>query len=155
MEYNSLKSAIPAKWKRVLESMKLPNGAISSEEEPFMECCTRLLPLSIIKNRDVYWEFVSHKQTKPNCANQWCNTYGIDLENWKIIYKLYSSIKDTRLKAFQFKILNNLLPCNLYLSRIGRSDTNKCSKCDALDDMVHYLYSCPESKAIWEQLSNW
>jgi hypothetical protein len=135
--------------------MRIPNGAISSKEEPFMDCSTRLLPLSIIQNRDVYWEFVSQKQTIPNCANQWCNKYGIDNENWKSIYRFYSSIKNTRFKAFQFKILNNLLPCNLYLSRIGRSDTNKCAKCGALDDTVHYLYSCPESKIIWEQLSNW
>jgi hypothetical protein len=114
-----------------------------------------LLALSIAINRDVYWDFVSKKITRPVCALMWCNRYEIDIEEWKGIYKFYAEIKGTRMKAFQFKILNNLLPCNLYLSRIGRSDTNKCTKCDDLEDIMHYLANCPETLIIWNNLSRW
>ena len=76
-------------------------------------------------------------------------------EDWKLIFKMYAAIKDTRTKAFQYKVLNNLLPCNLYLKRIGKSDTDKCPKCNMLDDQMHYLVQCPEVALIWTQLSRW
>jgi hypothetical protein len=59
------------------------------------------------------------------------------------------------MKEFQFKVLNNLLPSNLYLFRIGKSETNKCTECSALDDMMHYIFNCPSSLGIWKQLSRW
>jgi hypothetical protein len=155
MEYNSLKAAIPQTWKRAVKEMKIPGIAISSEEEPFLYCSNRLLALSIAKNKDVYWEFVSRKTTRPICALMWSTRYNIKIDEWKSIYKFYADIKDTRMKAFQFKILNNLVPCNLYLSRIGKSDTNKCTKCNELEDIMHYLANCPDSSIIWNQVSLW
>jgi hypothetical protein len=127
MEYNGLISAIPQSWKRAVKKMTIPQQAVSSQEQPFLNCSNRLLALSIAQNRDVYWELVSRKITRPICALKWCTRYDIEVEDWKILYKFYVEIKDTKLKAFQFKILNNLLPYNLYLSRIGKSKTIKCT----------------------------
>jgi hypothetical protein len=135
--------------------MKIPKNAISGEEQPFLECCNRILALIIIRNCVVYWEFVRKKQIRPNCVLKWCERYGIEVENWKIIFRFYASIKDSRLKAFQYKVLNSLIPCNLYLSKIGRSNSNTCAECNDLDDMMHYFFNCPTSKHIWRQLSTW
>jgi hypothetical protein len=155
MEYNGLISAIPRAWKVAAKSMKIPQIAISNQEQPFITCNKRLLALGIATNKDVYWELVARKQTIPICAIAWCNRYHIDIENWKTVFRYYASIKDTRMKAFQFKILNNIVPCNLYLKRIGRSDTDKCPSCNDLDDLGHYLVVCPETTLIWNQLSRW
>jgi hypothetical protein len=155
MDYNSLKSAIPQVWKRALKTMKIPQQAISSNEQPYLNCNNRLLALNITLNRDVYWELVSKKTTRPICALKWCTRYNIEIEDWKSLYKFYGEIKDAKLKAFQFKILNNLLPCNLYLSRIGKSDTNKCNSCNDMEDITHYLANCPASEALWKGLSLW
>ena len=57
--------------------------------------------------------------------------------------------------AFQYKILNSLLPCNLYLKQIGKSDTDKCPNCNLLDDQTHYLVECHEVASFWKQLSRW
>jgi hypothetical protein len=59
------------------------------------------------------------------------------------------------MKAFQFKVLNNLIPCNLYLKRIGKSDTDKCPYCNELDDIIHFLAACPETLSAWKQLERW
>jgi hypothetical protein len=139
MEYNGLKSAIPQNWKRAVKKMSIPQQAISSQEQPFLNCNNRLLALSIVLNRDIYWELVSRKMTRPICALKWCTKYEIGDEAWKTIYKQYSIIKDTKLKAFQFKVLNNLLPCNLYLARIGKCKSIKCTQCDEIEDITHYL----------------
>jgi hypothetical protein len=155
MDYNGLVSAIPRQWKVKVKGMRIPKEAISNQEQPFIMCNNRLLVLSIVTNRDVYWMLVTKKQTIPICATAWCNRYKIDIESWKLAFKYYATIKDTRMKAFQFKILNNLIPCNLYLKRIGRSDTDKCPSCNELDDMSHYLAHCPATSSIWKQLSRW
>jgi hypothetical protein len=155
MEYNGLISAIPSNWKKAVKSMKIPRHAISNLEQPFVSCSKRLLALSIVDNRDVYWELVAKKRTMPISAGKWCNRYQIDMEDWKMVFKQFSIISDTRLKAFQFKILYNLTLCNLYLKRIGKSDTDKCPKCNELDDIIHYFVECTEIKIIWNQLSNW
>jgi hypothetical protein len=155
MAHNSLKSAIPQLWKRAIKTMKIPQQAVSKDEQPYLDCNNRLLALNITLNRDVYWELVSRKTTRPICALKWCTLYNIDLEDWKGIYKFYAEIKDTKLKAFQFKILNNLLPCNLYLKRIGKSETDKCLTCNKLEDITHYLADCPASKELWKGLSIW
>ena len=154
MDYNSIKLAIPAAWKNAVKKMKIPEHAISSEEQPYLSCENRLLALSILQNRDVYWELISRKETVPVCALRWCREYEIE-GDWKTIYDFYADIKDTKLKAFQFKILNNLVPCNLYLWRIGRNDTRDCSVCKEMDDMAHYLVRCPATAQLWFQLSKW
>jgi hypothetical protein len=108
-----------------------------------------------VLNRDIYWELVSRKMTRPICALKWCTKYEIGDEAWKTIYKQYSIIKDTKLKAFQFKVLNNLLPCNLYLARIGKCKSIKCTQCDEIEDITHYLVNCPVTRNLWDQLSLW
>jgi hypothetical protein len=155
MDYNSLLAAIPIAWKRAVKKMKIPNQAVSNQEQPYLTCSGRLMALGIISNRDIYWEMVSKKTIKPICANMWCEMFNIEMDDWKSIYNLYTKIKDTRSKAFQFKILNNLLPCNLYLKKIGKSDTDKCTKCNMLDDQTHYLIKCNEVDSIWKHLARW
>jgi exonuclease III len=155
MELNSLISAIPQNWKRCVKSMRIPKEAVSNMEQLFLSCNKRILALSITKNKDVYWEFVNRKQIKPIAAYKWCTEFNIPEENWLSVFKTYAELKDTKLKAFQFKILNNLIPCNQYLKRIGRSVVDTCPKCNELDDIRHYLIECPDTQQIWLQVLRW
>ena len=98
MDYNSLVDAIPFEWKRALKQMRIPAQAVSNQEQPYVTCNGRLMALGITSNRDIYWMLVTKKQTKPNCANKWCGLFNIDTEDWKMIFTLYASIKDTRVK---------------------------------------------------------
>jgi hypothetical protein len=148
MEYNGLILAIPYKWKKAIKAMKIPRQAISNLEQPYVSCNKRLLALSIAVNKNVYWELVARKRTMPISAIKWCNRYQMDMEEWKKVFKYYAVISDTRLKAFQFKILNNLTPCNLYLKRIDRSGTDKCPRCGKLDDIIHYFVECTEVSSV-------
>ena len=58
MEYNSLKSAIPRDWKRLVKKMKIPLQAVSNQEHLYLKCSGRTLAISILLNKDIYWEFV-------------------------------------------------------------------------------------------------
>jgi hypothetical protein len=49
----------------------------------------------------------------------------------------------------------NLVPCNLYLYRIGKINTNLCNTCNKIDHQIHYFYECEETKHFWESVQNW
>jgi hypothetical protein len=155
MEYNALKAAIPAPWRKAVKKMKIPNQAISNKESAFVTCNDRTLALSIAENKDVYWDFVTKKITEPIVAHKWCTAFKIEKAEWTSLFTNYAKINDTKLKAFQFKILYNLIPCNQYLKRIKRSDTDKCPTCNLLDDITHYLIECSSTLIIWQQLTRW
>ena len=97
--------------------MRIPEQTISNEEKGYIICNNIPLALSVAVNKDIYWHFVKKKVTEPIVVNKWCTELHIDKTNWPCIYKVYASITDTKLKSFQFKVINNLIPCNLYLSR--------------------------------------
>jgi hypothetical protein len=59
------------------------------------------------------------------------------------------------MKAFQFKILYNIIPCNQYLKRIGKSETDKCPSCNEVEDLVHYFVGCTSATNIWLQIRRW
>jgi hypothetical protein len=135
--------------------MRIPKEAISNKEQLFLSCNKRTLALGITKNRDVYWEFVTRKQIKPIAAHKWCTEFDIPEDDWLSVFKTYAGLKDAKLKAFQFKILNNLIPCNLYLKRIGRSEVDTCPSCNELDDLRHYFIECLDTQSIWLQVLRW
>jgi hypothetical protein len=135
--------------------MKIPKNAISNLEQPFIKCNNNLLALGIATNKDVYWELISKKQIKPIVAQKWCERYEIADDDWKVVFKNYAEIKETKLKAFQFKILNNIIPCNHYLKKIGKSTTEKCPSCNETEDLVHYFVGCHKATNIWLQIRRW
>jgi exonuclease III len=155
MDYNSLKLAIPTAWKRNVKKMRIPENAISNLEQPFIKCKNNLLALGIITNKDVYWELISKKEIKPIVAQKWCERYEIGEQEWKVVFKNFAEIKDPKLKAFQFKILNNIIPCNWYLKKIGRSNTEECPSCNEIEDLVHYFVGCHKANNIWLQIRRW
>jgi hypothetical protein len=155
MKYNGLKSAIPDKWKRCVKTMKIKKDVISNLEQPFVMCNSRLLALGIATNKDIYWELVTKKQIKPIVAQKWCERYDIAEEEWKKVFKNMVVLKDSKMKAFQYKILNNIIPCNFYLKKIGRSDTDKCPTCDETEDLIHYFIGCQTAENIWLQVRRW
>ena len=79
----------------------------------------------------------------------------IDEEKWKIIFNTTLIIKDTKIRTFQYKVLYNIIPCNLYLYRIKKSDSNKCDLCQELDDLGHYFYECQPMKIFWNSFTQW
>jgi hypothetical protein len=49
----------------------------------------------------------------------------------------------------------NLVPCNLYLYRIGKTNSHTCNACNNIDHLTHYFYECEETKQFWNSIQNW
>ena len=67
---------------------------------------------------------------------------------------------ETKLIAFQYKIIHNILPCRSSLFRAGLVDDDICSLCKLEKlfyrlSLVHMLYNCSESLLFWEKFTQW
>ena len=65
---------------------------------------------------------------------------------------LYAIVtKDSRLRVFQYKILNSVLYLNKMLFMFGKSDSSLCSFCKMIDETPLYLFLL-KTKHLWDQL---
>jgi hypothetical protein len=155
LKYNTLKDVIPTEWRRILKSMRVPKEAVSSLETLALKIKNKVKNIESITNKDLYWILVANKQIKPNITETTWNGLDLTEEQWKEIFTIPGQIRNTKIRTFQYKMLYNLLPCNLYLKRISRSKTDKCDKCNLLDDTAHYLFECEPLQIFWNSFKQW
>jgi hypothetical protein len=155
LKYDTLKDAIPPTWRKVLQSMKITQEAISFREMLNLKINNNIINIEKLTNKNLYLVFIKKKQEKPIITQNRWNGLEINDERWKEIFTIPAIIRDTKIKAFQYKLLYNLLPCNLYLNRIKRSDTDKCEKCHILDDVTHYIVECEQVHLFWKGFNQW
>lgn len=77
-------------------------------------------------------------------------------DEWKDIYtRSFSSARETKLQALQFRILHRTITCNRLLLRYRLRDNDRCDVCDQQDTLSHFLYFCPRVRRFWRQVFTW
>jgi hypothetical protein len=155
LNYNAIKDAIPLKWRTKLKTMNVQMDAISFQEQPFLKIGKIDKPIQIITNKEIYRSFVRKIQVKPVILEKMERELKIKNTQWIEIFTLTKDINHTKMRAFQYRILYNLIPCTLYLKIINRSETDKCPMCGELDDIIHYFYECTETRVFWNSFLKW
>ena len=155
LKYNSLKDAIPKVWRDKLKTIKITENAISAEESLSIKTKKGILPIKAITNKIVYWELIEKIRVTPITKSQWINEFDLPDEKWEDIFEIAKVIRDTKIRTFQYKLLFNLIPCNSYLCKIGKKDTDTCHFCNAIDNIGHYFYECEATKTFWYNLQTW
>ena len=71
--------------------------------------------------------------------------------DWELIYLLTQILtKNTSLRTFQYKVLNNVLYLNFKLFQFKVSTTSLCSYCNQHDETVqHHFSNCNEFISLW------
>ena len=74
--------------------------------------------------------------------------------DWKLIYLLPRILtKNTSLRAFQYKILNNVLYLNHKLFQFKDSTTSLCLYCNKHDETAQHLFStCSKVISLWTEI---
>jgi hypothetical protein len=155
MFYNSLKDAIPGKWRETLKQTRFTRDAISSQENPHIPINNQLIPIHKLSNKMVYWKLVKQKQLPPISIIKWENELKIPENGWECIFNNILHLRDTRIRSFQYKLLLRLTPCNSYLQKIGKSDTTICNYCNQVDSLLHHFFECNETTLFWHSFQNW
>ena len=71
---------------------------------------------------------------------------------WRNIYKSkVPCMYDKRLNRFSYKLLNNIIGCNLFLEKCKIRLNAKCEHCDKdSEDIMHLIYGCHNVKRVWK-----
>ena len=109
------------------------------------------------KSKFYYNHLVEEKNLSRVSENYWINFTRLRITREDLLKSYVSKvkhIKDKKLAETNFKILNNILPCNRNLRKWGKSDTDLCCFCQEEEDISHLLYFCVHVKPIWEIVNN-
>ena len=85
------------------------------------------------------------------CENFWERKLGdkINEETWS---NIFSSTKETKLQEFQWKIVHNIFPTNILLSKIGIKNSEKCESCGVTDYLEHFFIDCHRIGSFWNDV---
>ena len=107
-----------------------------------------------LSSKEVYSILIEYSDSKPCSQLYYKNVFQNANLDWKTIYMLPRIVtKDSRLRVFQCKLLNNVLYLNKMLFRFGKIDSPLCSFCKMTDETPLYLFdNCTKTKLLWDQL---
>jgi hypothetical protein len=155
MTYNTLKDAIPYEWRKLLKTMKILPQTLHFKEQIHININKKPKILNKLTNKDIYWVLVKNIQVKPIIIEKYKKQLGIEEKKWKTIFTIPRVLRDTKIKAFQYKLLYKLTPCNYYLKQIKKSDTDICNWCTKVDDSIHYFAECQKLNTFWSNFAKW
>ena len=108
---------------------------------------SKVIDLANVSSKLVYNEFRSSKQTPATAKAKILNKYpdfAIDLK--KLHSLAFETTLDTKLREFQYKILNLIVFTNEKLHRFKMVDSPLCAFCNAeVESLEHLLYFCKSS----------
>ena len=149
MDYNSLLSAFPRHWKNILKSEILMDDhiqlwpTVTNSKKP----CSTVYKL--LNKSDKGITRSGHKWQMLLPEFQW----NVHYESFRNIRKVTNVVK---YKDFQYRLLHNKIFCNNVLFYWKLVDSQQCDFCDwDKQDLLHLLYHCPASQAIWRNLMNY
>jgi hypothetical protein len=155
MQYNQLKDAIPREWRDKLKTIKIPGNIFQDNEELYMRINKQHMPINQITNKDVYWKMIKKIQLPHITKEKWENELNLNSKDWKYYFQIIKIIRDTKIRSFQYKLIFNLVPCNLYLYKIGKSNTFTGNYCAKVDNTTHFFYNCNGTNLFWNGVQNW
>ena len=134
--------AIPKEWCSIIKTN--PNCAPSAMDQTCFELIIagKVIDLASASLKLIYNEFHSLKQTPATAKAK------IDLAiDWKKLYSsAFETTLDTKLREFQYKILNLIIFTNEKLCRFKMVDSPLCAFCNAEEESLeHLLYFCKAS----------
>ena len=74
----------------------------------------------------------------------------------KAYNSVISTLKEIKLRDFQYKITNRILVTKSFLYRIRKVDDNQCEYCrQNSETIIHLFVQCNQVKSFWRELDDW
>ena len=153
LEYEALKNKIPNRWKNMLN-----DNTTTCITNRFNVTCNIYLQF-VLKDkkgcRRFYDLMLQSKKIELN--DKWMQEFGfIDTDEYKHYNKIIASVKEIKLKDFQFKVINKILVTKSFLYRINKTDNNICEYCNQQTETIYHLFvECEIVKQFWNELQLW
>ena len=118
-----------------------------------------LIPILDASSKHIYRSFLAKKQTTPTAKDRekLSAKYHRLTIDWQRVYLLsFRTTLETKLREFQFKILNRIVFTNEKLFCFGMAESDKCAFCQTeVESIEHLLFSCKISSVFWKHVLSW
>ena len=111
-----------------------------------------------VENTKYYYNHIIQDVVEcPTSERYWENVLGLRV-NEHFLHTSYvcrvKNVKDKKIVETNFKILNNILPCNRNLFKWGKSNTNLCHFCQEEESASHLLFECTYAQNVWKLVND-
>ena len=155
MEYNSLRSAIPSTWKRMIRSSKTPCD-LPKEETLKVKLCEKTTNIEKTSCKLFYWNLISKKGVRPSAFSKWEEQYFYINFDWDHIACIpYKTARETSLQSLQYKIIHRYFPCAKNVGTWYANESQLCNTCGEVDTLEHYFFTCTDMHYFWNSFMNW
>lgn len=158
LDVYQIRAAVPFQWKRLITTAHRSTTSL----KPFLRAADgKLLDISNSSSKNIYKAIVPFKLPTVSSQRKWSEEFPdmTDSRNpgiWKEVYTSpYIAARDTKLQAFQYRLVHRIVPCNKYLANIRIKADSTCSYCDSTDSLQHFFFSCQPVHSLWSSLSSW
>ena len=109
------------------------------------------------KCKHYYLLLISRKAKFPNITSKLKINFNLSDEQLLQTFSLPHDVAlEPYVKAFQYKVLNNILYTNDKLFKIGFISYKGCTFCKIdSETLTHLLYSCPHSRVFWHDFQEY
>ena len=154
----SLFNAFPEEWCKILKTNK--NSISSKTQNDLIQTGFKLriggkkVNFQNLKSKSLYDSFVSKISSIPTAQkkyNKAFSTHTSQLE-WEKKYLLpFKTTLETKLREFQYKILNRILYTNKMLFKFKKVDSPLCDFCEKeLETIEHLFFHCTKVSMFWD-----
>ena len=149
--------SLPSDWKTIIRSSVCNNEKRPIPHTPYVNLNCGFFPISDVTSKQIYNSFLCKKQIPPTAQQKISDKYLDTIINWKKVYSLpFRTTLDSKLREFQYKILNNIVFTNDKLFRFGLSHSPNCTFCnEEPESLEHLLSRCKVSSEFWKEVLSW
>ena len=140
---------MPAAWRLLIRTANIAQVLSPLPNTPAINDI--LIPILDASSKHIYRSFLAKKQTTPTAKEKLSAKYHHLTIDWERVYLLsFRTTLRTKLREFQFKILNRIVFTNEKLFRFDMAESDKCALCQTteVESIEHLLFSCKISSVF-------
>ena len=105
------------------------------------------------KSNFFYTYIIKSELLEPNCQAYW-QAFFNEIDFYNVYLYKFVKISDIKIAETNFKILNNILPCNENLEKWKKKCCSKCSLCGEQENIPDLIFDCKLIRPLWRYVSN-
>ena len=135
--------AIPREWRQMI-SQNTQRVPPYISDTIYLNLDNSEISLSKVSSKLLYKAFKNRKQVPPTAQKKFKEKFPYFSFNWNDIYSLPFIVTiETKIREFQYKILNNIVFTNEKMFKFKMTDSRLCSFCKReVESLEHLLYYC-------------
>ena len=152
-QYRQIIHALPQHWKETIKQFAGNLNNLYIQDHHLIKCNT-IYNLEKLNSKELYHMQLCLKYDKTMCQSYHEKNFDYYDCNWKSIYRIpRTATLETKIRIFEYKLLNNVLYLNKKLFQFGIVSQSKCSFCELYDETPHHIFfECTYAQNLWNHL---